>query len=191
MVQVDAPLLWPKSSGSDGHATPLQEIKRPSSIVESFNILKGIRRLVKDFARQSPQKRFPTSIVKVAYMTVVPDVCRRALETHINIDKAEPHELEERVLIFIRKWGRWTSGQWKAMPASGVRSFPSNMFLPPSHKPLRCAMALFAALVLIGGLNSRPNYGSQRMTRARHVFLHPSVGEVIEFQAFAGDCWIG
>lgn len=41
-------------------------------------------------------------------MRVVPEVYRRALETQVNVDKAEPHELEEKVLTFIRNN---TSGQ--------------------------------------------------------------------------------
>lgn len=66
--------------GATAIATQLQEVKRPSGIGESLNLLNAIRKLVKEFARQSPKEPLPSSIIKAASMRMVPDVYRRALE---------------------------------------------------------------------------------------------------------------
>ena len=44
----------------------------------------------------------PSAIVKAAYMRVVPQTCRRAMDTQVDVDKVEPHNLEDKVLAFIR-----------------------------------------------------------------------------------------
>ena len=44
----------------------------------------------------------PSTIVKAAYMRVVPETYRRAMETQVDVDKVEPHNLEDNVLAFIR-----------------------------------------------------------------------------------------
>ena len=44
----------------------------------------------------------PSAIVKAAYMRVVPETYRRAMETQVDVDKVEPHNLEDKVLAFIR-----------------------------------------------------------------------------------------
>ena len=44
----------------------------------------------------------PSAIVKSAYMRVVPETYRRAMETQVDVDKVEPHNLEDTVLAFIR-----------------------------------------------------------------------------------------
>ena len=44
----------------------------------------------------------PSAIVKATYMRVVPETYRRAMETQVDVDKVEPHNLEEKVLAFIR-----------------------------------------------------------------------------------------
>ena len=49
----------------------------------------------------------PSAIVKAAYMRVAPKTYRRAMETQVDVDKVEPHNLEDKVLAFI---GNNTSG---------------------------------------------------------------------------------
>ena len=42
------------------------------------------------------------AVVKAAYMRVVPETYRKAMETQVDVDKVEPHTLEDKVLVFIR-----------------------------------------------------------------------------------------
>ena len=42
------------------------------------------------------------AIVKAAFMRVVPETYRRAMETQVDVDKVEPHSLQDKVLAFIR-----------------------------------------------------------------------------------------
>ena len=65
-------------------------------------MLNVIRKLVREFARQSPKEPMPSAIVKAAYMRVVPETYRRVLETQVDVDKVETHNLEDKVLAFIR-----------------------------------------------------------------------------------------
>ena len=88
--------------GATAIASELQELKRPTQIAESFHLLNVIRKLVREFARQSPKEPMPSAIVKAAYMRVVPETYRRATETQVDVDKVEPHNLEDKVLVFIR-----------------------------------------------------------------------------------------
>ena len=88
--------------GATAIASQLQELKRPTQIAESFHLLNVIRKLVREFARQSPKEPMPSAIVKAAYMRVVPETYRRAMETQVDVDKVEPHNLEDKVLAFIR-----------------------------------------------------------------------------------------
>ena len=44
----------------------------------------------------------PSAIVKAAYMRVVPKTYLRAMETQVDVDKVEPHNLEDKVLAFNR-----------------------------------------------------------------------------------------
>ena len=88
--------------GATAIASQLQELKRPTQIAESFHLLNVIRKLVREFARQSPKEPMPSAIVKAAYMRVVPETYRRAMETQVDVDKVEPHHLEDKVLAFIR-----------------------------------------------------------------------------------------
>ena len=44
----------------------------------------------------------PSAIVKAAYMRVVPETYRRAMQTQVGVDKVEPHNLEDKVLAFIK-----------------------------------------------------------------------------------------
>ena len=89
-----------KVQGATATACQLQELKRFSQIAESFHSLNVIRKLVKEFARQSPKEPMPSAIA--AYMKVVPETYRRALEMQVDVDKVEPHNLKDRVLAFIR-----------------------------------------------------------------------------------------
>ena len=57
--------------GATAIASQLQELKRPTQIAESFHLLNVIRKLVREFARQSPKEPMPSAIVKAAYMRVV------------------------------------------------------------------------------------------------------------------------
>ena len=88
--------------GATAIASQLQELKRPTQIAESFHLLNVIRKLVREFARQSPKEPMPSAIVKAAYMRVVPETYRRAMETQVDVDKVEPHNLEDKALAFIR-----------------------------------------------------------------------------------------
>ena len=83
-------------------ASQLQELKRPTQIAESFHLLNVIRKLVREFARQSLTERMPSATVKAAYMRVVPETYRRAMETQVDVDKVEPHNLEDNFLAFVR-----------------------------------------------------------------------------------------
>ena len=83
-------------------ASQLQELMRLAQIAESFHLLNVIRKLVREFARQSPKEPMPSAIVKAAYMRVVPETYRRPMETQVDVDKVEPHNLEDKVLAFIR-----------------------------------------------------------------------------------------
>ena len=78
--------------GATAIASQLQELKRPTQIAESFQ----------EFARQSPKEPMPSAIVKAAFMRVVPETYRRAMETQVDVDKVEPHNLQDKVLAFIR-----------------------------------------------------------------------------------------
>ena len=88
--------------GATAIASQLQELKRPTQIAESFHLLNVIRKLVREFARQSPKEPMPSAIVKAAYMRVVPETYRRAMETQVDVDKVEPRNLEDKVLACIR-----------------------------------------------------------------------------------------
>ena len=83
-------------------ASQLQELKRLTQIAESFHLLNVIKKLVREFARQSSKELMPSAIAKAAYMRVVPETYRRAMETQVDVDKVEPHNLEDNVLAFIR-----------------------------------------------------------------------------------------
>ena len=87
--------------GTTAIASQLQELKRPTQISESFHLLNVIRKLVREFAQQSPKEPMPSAIVKAAYMRVVPETYRRAMETQVDVYKVEPHNLEDKVLAFI------------------------------------------------------------------------------------------
>ena len=80
--------------GATGIASQLQELKRPTQIAESFHLLNVIRKLVREFARQSLKVPMPSAIVKAANMRVVPETYRSAMETQVDVDKVEPHNLE-------------------------------------------------------------------------------------------------
>ena len=88
--------------GSTAIASQLQELKRPTQIAEPFHLLNVIRKLVREFVRQSPKEPMPNAIVKAAYMRVVLETYRRTMETQVDVDKVEPHNLEDKVLAFIR-----------------------------------------------------------------------------------------
>ena len=88
--------------GATAIASQLQELKRPTQISESFHLLNVIRKLVREFARQSPKEPMPSAIVKAAYMRVFPETYRRAMETEVDVDKVDPHNLEDKVFAFIK-----------------------------------------------------------------------------------------
>ena len=88
--------------GATAIASQLQELKRPTQIAESFHLLNVIRKLVRAFARQSPEEPMPSATVNAAYMRVVPETYRTAMETQVDVDKVEAHNLEVKVLAFIR-----------------------------------------------------------------------------------------
>ena len=85
--------------GATATASQLQELKRPTQIAESFHLLNVIRKLVREFARQSPKEPMPSAIVKAAYMKVVPETYRRVMETQVDVDKVELHNLEDTSLL--------------------------------------------------------------------------------------------
>ena len=89
--------------GATAIASQLQELKRPTQIAESFHLLNVIRKLLKQFARQSPREPMPSAIAKAAKMRVVPETYHRAMETQVDVEEVEPHNLEDnKVLAFIR-----------------------------------------------------------------------------------------
>ena len=90
------------AQGATAIASQLQELKRPTQIAESFHLLNVIRKLVRDFARQSPKEPMPSAIIKAAFVRVVPETYRRAMETQVDVDEVERHNLEDKVLAFIR-----------------------------------------------------------------------------------------
>ena len=51
--------------------------------------------------RQSPQETMPNAIVQAAYIKVVPEAHRRAMETQVDVDQVDPHNLESKALAFI------------------------------------------------------------------------------------------
>ena len=79
--------------GATANASQLHELKRPTQIAESFHSLNVIRKLVKEFARQSPKDPMPRAFVKAACMRVVPETF---------CSKVDHHNLEDKVLAFIR-----------------------------------------------------------------------------------------
>ena len=88
--------------GATAIARRLQELKRDLPRLQNlFHLLNVIRKLVREFARQSPKEPMPSAIVKAAFMRVVPETYRRAMETQVDVDKVEPHNLEDNVLAFI------------------------------------------------------------------------------------------
>ena len=113
--------------GATAIASQLQELKRLSQIVESCHSLNVIRKLVKEFARQSPQEPMPSAIA--AYMKVVLETYRRAMETPVDVDKVEPHNLKDKVLAFIRNN---TSGS-APMDIGAVTGTTSWRFQPEYH----------------------------------------------------------
>ena len=54
--------------GATAIANQLQEVRRPTQIAESFHLLNVIRKLVREFARQSPTEPKPSAIVEAAYI---------------------------------------------------------------------------------------------------------------------------
>ena len=80
--------------GATAIASQLQELKRPAQIAESFHWLNVIRKWVREFARQSPKEPMPCTIVNAAYVRAVPETYRRAMETQVDEDKVEPHNLQ-------------------------------------------------------------------------------------------------
>ena len=77
--------------GATAIASQLQELKRPTQIAESFHLLNEFRKLVREFARQSPKEPMPSAIVKAAYMRVVPKTYRRAMETQVDVATSSSH----------------------------------------------------------------------------------------------------
>ena len=55
--------------GATATASELLELKRPTQIPYSFHLLNVIRKLVKEFARQSPKEPMPSAIVKAAQIS--------------------------------------------------------------------------------------------------------------------------
>ena len=89
--------------GATAIANQLQELKRPTQIAESFHLLNVMKKLIREFVRQSPNEPMPSAIVKAAYMRAVPETYRRAMETQVDADKVDTHNLEDKVFAFIRK----------------------------------------------------------------------------------------
>ena len=88
--------------GATSIANRLQEFKRPTALNDSFALLTEIRGLVKEFQRQSPTEPMPTSMIKAAYMKVVPEQYKKGLEMQIDIDRSDVHVIEDKVMQFIR-----------------------------------------------------------------------------------------
>ena len=102
MVPTHRPVLREECARRDRHCQSTSRVEATTQIAESFHLLNVISKLVREFARQSPKEPMPSAIVKAAYMRVVPETYRRAMETQVDVDKVEPHNLEDKVLAFIR-----------------------------------------------------------------------------------------
>ena len=70
----------------------------------------------------------PSAIDKAAYMRVVPETYRRAMETQVHVDKVEPHNLEDKVLAFHQRQHirHGTNGYWKHCTGTLHRQFKSE-----------------------------------------------------------------
>ena len=77
--------------GATSIASALSDMKRPTSLSESFQRLTEIRGLVKEFQRQSPTEPMPTAIIKAAYMKVVPEAYRKGLEMQVETNHDMSH----------------------------------------------------------------------------------------------------
>ena len=126
--------------GATATASQLQELKRLSEIAESFHSLNVIRKLVKEFARQSPKEPMPSAIVKAAYMKVASETYRRALETQVDVGEAELHNLKDKVLAFIRNN---TSGS-APMDIGAVTGIRFWRFQPEYHVEFPWCVGQFA-----------------------------------------------
>ena len=60
-----------------------------------------IRKLVKVCSAVSKEP-MPSTIVNAAYMRVVRETFRSAMETQVHVEKVEPHNLEDKVFALIR-----------------------------------------------------------------------------------------
>ena len=112
--------------GSTAVASQLQVWKRPTQIAESFQLLNVIRKLVREFARQSPKEPMPSAIVKAAYMRVVPETYRRAMDTSRRRQSGAP-QLGREGPCFHQKQHIWrcTNGHRKhcTRTDTGTRSW--------------------------------------------------------------------
>ena len=96
--------------GATSIASTLQEMKRPTSLNESFQRLTEIRGLVKEFQRQSPSEPMPTAIIKAAYMKVVPGAYKKGLEMQVDVDRSDVGIIEDKIMTFIRSNGNGPAG---------------------------------------------------------------------------------
>ena len=87
------PLYGRNVQGATAIASQLQELKRPTQIAESFHFVNVIRSTV---SKRTDIQRHHQSDVHESGPRDLPQ------STQVDVDKVEPHNLEDKVLTFIR-----------------------------------------------------------------------------------------
>ena len=90
------------SQGATAVADRIQATKRPASINEANNKLTALKKLLKEFDRQSPLEKLPSSVVKSALCRVLPESYHKTLTFGVTLETAQPGTVEERILQIIR-----------------------------------------------------------------------------------------
>ena len=94
--------FYPKGcQGATATVDRIQKTARPANINDSYGKLIALKRLLKEFARQSPNEPLPSSVVKSAMIRVLPESYHKTLTHGLTIDKTTVTQLEDRVLQII------------------------------------------------------------------------------------------
>ena len=92
----------PKTAqGATAVADKIQSTKRLTSINEAQNKLTVLKKLLKEFDRQSEEK-LPQAIVKSALVRILPESFHKTLTANMTIDKVTVTTLEDRLVQIIR-----------------------------------------------------------------------------------------
>ena len=94
--------FYPKGcQGATATVDRIQKTARPANINDSYGKLIALKRLLKEFARQSPNEPLPSSVVKSAMIRVLPESYHKTLTHGLTIDKTTVTQHEDRVLQII------------------------------------------------------------------------------------------